>query len=383
MKKIQKYSNWVMALIFVVIVIAVYKTFDNFYKIAEVTGVIFKSLTPFLIGFVIAYILNMPCKKIDAACRKSKYKFVNNKSKMISIASVYLVLFLAIFVLIRAIVPALYRNCLDLYNNIPAYLEQVISTIEGWQRQYNITIFEINEANIIKTINNLLGKIDVSEFSKYAKGVINITSGVINIFIGIIVSVYMLIDKESIKASLKRILRLFLKEKKTGILVENIRKVNDIFSKYVFCVLLDAIIMSILATIVLSLFKVKYAIILGGMIGLFNLIPYFGAIFANAMSILITFITGGAFQAIWVAISLIVLQQIDGNFIGPRIMGSVLDASPLWIIFAVTVGGGLFGIPGMIISVPVLVTLKMAVSDILADIEAAKKQKKETNEGEE
>lgn len=381
MKKLEKYSNWVIALVFVIIVLAIYKTFDNFYKITEFFGIVFKSLNPFFIGFVIAYILNMPCKKIDAFCRKSKYKFINNKSKTISIISVYFLLFFVIFVLIRAIAPKLYSNCLELYNNLPGYLEYAIESVEGWLGKHNITIFDINEENIIKAINNVLGKIDISEFSKYAKGVINITSGVINVFIGIIVSVYMLIDKERIKASFKRIFRLFLKERKAGVLIENVRKVNDIFSKYVFCVLLDAIIMSVLATVVLSVFKVKYAIILGGMIGLFNLIPYFGAIFANALAIIITLITGGIFQAIWVGIGLIVLQQLDGNFIGPKIMGSVLDASPLAIIFAVTVGGGLFGILGMIISVPVLVTLKMVVTDILDDIEA-ERNKKEKNESE-
>ncbi len=375
MKKLEKYSNWVIALVFVVIVIAVYKTFDNFYKIAEVIGIILSSLTPFFIGFVIAYLLNMPCKKIDALCRKSKYKYINKKSKLISIVSVYLIMVLLLFVLVRAIAPALYRNAVDLYNNIPAYLEQAIATLESWQASYDINLFEINEENITKAFNNILGKIDVSEFSKYAKGVVNITSGVINVFIGIIVSVYMLIDKEKIKASSKRVLRLILKSEKSGKLIDGVRRINDIFSKYLFCLILDAVVMSVLATIVLSLLQVRYAIILGGMIGLFNLIPYFGAIFANVLSVIITLITGGVFQAVWTAIALIVLQQVDGNFIGPKIMGTMLDASPLWIIFAVTLGGGLFGITGMIISVPILVTVKMVVTDFLKEKETENSEK--------
>ncbi len=380
MKKLEKYSNWGFALVFVIAVIAIYKTFDNFYKVAEIVGVIFKSLTPFMIGFVIAYILNIPSKKIDSVCRKSKYKIVNNNSKAISIISVYLLMFFVIFILIRAIVPALYRNCVDLYNNVPDYLEKALATLEGWQKQYGVSIFEINEANITKAINNLLGKIDVSEFSKYAKGVINITSGVINIFIGMIISVYLLIDKEKIKKSARRILKILLKEERARKITDGINKINNIFSKYVFCLLLDAIVMAALATALLSILKVKYALILGGMIGLFNLIPYFGAIFANVLAVIITLITGGVFQAIWVAVGLIVLQQIDGNFIGPKIMGSMLDASPLWIIFAVTVGGGLFGIVGMIISVPMLVVLKMVVSDFLEDKEVEKAQEKKESE---
>lgn len=369
MKNIEKYRNWLLALAFVIIVIAVYKTFDNFYKIIEIGKLILNSLSPFFIGFVIAYLLNMPCKRIDELCRKCKYRVINNKSKAISIVSVYLALVLVIYVVVSAIAPALYRNFVDLYNNIPGYIDEILSAVEGWQKTYNIEIFEINEANITKALNTLLGNFNIAEFSKYAKGVIDITSGVINVFIGVIISVYMLIDKEKIKASVRRFLRIILKEEKSNVLIQNVKKINAVFSKYLFCLLVDAIIMAVAATTILSVLRVRYAMILGVMIGVLNLIPYFGAIFAAVISIVITMITGGMFKALWAAIALIVLQQVDGNFIGPKIMGRMLDASPLWIIFAVTLGGGLFGVVGMIVSVPILVTVKMAVSEFIKEKE--------------
>ncbi len=374
MKKFDKYRSWIIAFVFAVAVIAVYKTFDNFYKVAEVIGSIVKSLTPFVIGFVIAYILNIPATKIDKLCQKSKYGFVKKRSKGISIIGVYLITALLFYIAISAIAPALYRNFVDLYFNIPGYINEALDTIENLQKQYGFTLFEINEANIINAFNTFLGKIDIAEFGKYAKGVVNITSGVINILIGIIVSVYMLIEKEKIKASSKRIARVLLKEEKAERLIENVRKINNIFSKYLFCLLLAATIMAVLATIVLSILRVKYAIILGIMIGIFNLIPYFGAIIAGCIAVLITLLTGGFFQALWAAIALIILQQIDGNFTSPKIMGDVLDASPLLIILAVTLGGGLFGIVGMIISVPIVVTIKMALGEFIDEKEQEKSE---------
>lgn len=374
MKKFDKYRSWIIAFVFAVAVIAVYKTFDNFYKVAEVIGSIVKSLTPFVIGFVIAYILNIPATKIDKLCQKSKYGFVKKRSKGISIIGVYLITALLFYIAISAIAPALYRNFVDLYFNIPGYINEALDTIENLQKQYGFTLFEINEANIINAFNTFLGKIDIAEIGKYAKGVVNITSGVINVLIGIIVSVYMLIEKEKIKASSKRIARVLLKEEKAERLIENVRKINNIFSKYLFCLLLAATIMAILATIVLSILRVKYAIILGIMIGIFNLIPYFGAIIAGCISVLITLLTGGFFQALWAAIALIILQQIDGNFTSPKIMGDVLDASPLLIILAVTLGGGLFGIVGMIISVPIVVTIKMAFAEFIDEKEQEKSE---------
>lgn len=375
MKKLEKYSNWIIALIFIIIVIAIYKTFDNFYKITEWFGIVIKSLTPFLIGFVIAYILNNPCKKISALCEKCKYGVVKKYKKPISITSVYLIMVLILFVIVRAIVPALYKNALDLYNNIPMYVDQALSAFSRWQAEKGITFFDLNEVDVEKAFNSLLSQIDFNQFSKYAQGVINITSGVIDVFIGFIISVYMLIDKEKIKKSIKRVLKIFLKEEKTNAFVEGVKRVNNIFSKYIFCLLIDAVIMAVLATIVLSLLRVRYALILGGMIGLFNLIPYFGAIFAGVLSVIITLITGGVFKTIWAAVGIILIQQLDGNLISPKIMGNMLNASPLWIILAVTLGGGLFGIGGMIISVPILVTVKMVITDYLREKEAKNSEK--------
>lgn len=372
MKKFEKYSNWIVLLVIFVIGIIVYKAFDNIREIANGFGVVIKSLTPFVIGFIIAYILNIPSKKIDRLCKKSKYKFISNKSRGISILTVYLLTILILFVIVRAIVPALYRNFIDLYNNIPRYVDEILTRFDIWQEESGIVIFELNEKNVAAAINKLLNKINITEFSKYAKGVINVTSGVINVFIGIIISVYMLIDKEKIKNSLKRVMRIFVKKDVLDEMIKVVRRTNNVFSKYFFCLIIDAVIMSILSTIVLSLLKVKYAMILGCIIGIFNLIPYFGAIFAISITIIVTLITGGIFQAIWVTIFLIVVQQIDSNFIGPKIMGEVLDASPLLIIFAITLGGGIFGVGGMIVSVPLFIVIKMIITDFINEKELEK-----------
>lgn len=369
MKKFEKYGNWVMLLVFAVIVIAVYKTFDNFSVITDALKTLVGILTPFVIGFVIAYILNMPTKRIYARCENSKYAFVKKNGKAISIVSVYLIGVLALYVIIRAIVPALYSNIMDLYYNIPHYFDDAVSALVNWQEQHNITLFEVDKMSVTKAFDNLLGKFDISEFSKYAKGVVNLTSGVVNAFIGIIISVYMLIDKNKIIASAERILRIFLKEERSNKFVKEIKRVNEIFSRYMFCLLVDAVIIAVLSAVVLSILHVRYAIILGGLIGVCNLIPYFGAIFASIVSILITLVTGGLFKAVWTAVSLLVLQQIDGNFIGPKIMGQVLDASPLLIIFAVIVGGGIFGVAGMIISVPIVVVIKMIITEHIDEYE--------------
>lgn len=115
----------------------------------------------------------------------------------------------------------------------------------------------------------------------------------------------------------------------------------------------------------MSIMHVKYAVMLGLFIGLFNLIPYFGAIIAVAISVILTILTGGLSKAIEMTIVVIILQQIDANFINPKIVGESLEISPLLVIFSVTIGGAYFGILGMFLAVPVAAVIKVLITDLV------------------
>ena len=154
---------------------------------------------------------------------------------------------------------------------------------------------------------------------------------------------------------------------------------NEVFFKFIASQFLDAIIVGILVTIALSIMGVKYAPLLGFFIGIFNMIPYFGAVIATAISVVITIITGGLSQAIWMLIIVIILQQIDANIISPRIIGKSLKISPLLVITAVTIGGAYFGVLGMFLAVPIIAVLKIIVEDYIEfRLKKKKKEKVET-----
>ena len=129
--------------------------------------------------------------------------------------------------------------------------------------------------------------------------------------------------------------------------------------------LVDAVIVGLITSIAMSIMRIKYAVLLGFIIGLFNIIPYFGAIVAVVISIIITIFTGGFVQAIWLAIVVVILQQIDANIINPRILGNSLNLSPILVIFAVTVGGAYFGVLGMFLGVPVIALIKIIIEDFI------------------
>ena len=184
----------------------------------------------------------------------------------------------------------------------------------------------------------------------------------------------MISDKKLIKGSIERFFNAFFKPEVVEKCISYVKRINSIFTKYIISVVIDGGVMGTLAAIIMSIMNVKYAVMLGLLIGVSNLIPYFGAIISIIVTIIVTLLTGGWVKALWVGVLLLVLQQIDGNFIGPRIMSNMLKARPLLIIFAVTLGGGLFGVWGMVLSVPVARVVKMIVCDIVEAKEEKNRQ---------
>ena len=135
--------------------------------------------------------------------------------------------------------------------------------------------------------------------------------------------------------------------------------------------------MAVVCSIVLMIMNVKYAVVLGLFIGAMDMIPYFGSIISVVIAEIIILLTGGIWKTVWTTVTLLIMQQIDGNIMAPKIMGMSLDMRPLWIIVAVTVGGSLFGFLGMLLSVPVAAVLQTVAADGIAEYEARKKKKAE------
>lgn len=361
MKFLKQYSSWLAAFVFAVAVIAVYKTFDNFGNILESIGKVFSVLLPFFMGFVIAYILNLPVKKLNGLVKKIKNKFVQKHSYGISIFVVYLLTIGLLAFIISAIVPAVYKGLIEISTTLP---QQIITAINGSQ---TFGFFdEQSSFNLAEHMADLIKSFDFTEIGKYAEGVFKITSNVINIFFAAIVSVYMLLDKERILDYIIKTARIFIKEENVDRALAIIGKFNEVFTNYIYSRLICCIVMAVASVLVLSICRVKYALVLGITIGLFDMLPYFGSIISSVFCAIITFVTGGMWQGILISVILLVMQQLDGNVLAPKVTGSKLDIHPLVIIFAVVVGGGLFGIAGMFFSVPVIAVVKAMLDDYFA-----------------
>lgn len=379
MKLFRNYSKWIVAFIFCVAVIAVYKTFDNIGNIGRGIGAIIKALSPFFGGFVIAYLLNLPSKKLTGLLKKVKLNFIKNHAYGISILVIYLAAILILTFTVKSLVPALYKNILELSMNLPEYVQDVIDWLSNLEIVKRFHLINPSEMSATQTISSFINKIDPESLSKYAQGVFNMTTGVFSAFIAFISSVYMLLDKERIIGSLVNLVNIFFSKEKADSICDHARRINYIFTSYIYCRLICSIIMALACTIVLSLMHVKYAVVLGIFIGAMDMIPYFGSIISVIIAEIVILITGGIWQTIWTSIVLLIMQQIDGNLLAPKIMGMSLDMRPLWIVVVITVGGSFFGFLGMLLSVPIAAVIRAIAMDYL-DEYAQKKKKSEKKE---
>lgn len=373
------WKKWVYWFLLGVAIIVVYKALDNFEQVTGAVNRFLNIVTPFFVGIFIAYLFYVPCKKIENIYLKAKNKFIKKRARGLSIITVYFIVVLILTIIINVILPVVFESVVDLINNIQTYYELAMERYNQLPQDSILKSEMVNE--IIQNIQHIDIKqyLNFDKVLEYLMSAISAVTGIVDVFVAIIVSIYVLAERTRILRFIKRLAEAVFKEKTYKNLDKYYNHSNEIFFKFIASQFLDAMIVGTLVTIAMSIMGIKYAPLLGFFIGLFNMIPYVGAIIAVAISALITLITGGLAQTIWMLIVVIILQQIDANIINPRIVGQTLKISPLLVLFAITVGGAYFGILGMFLSVPVIAVIKILMEDYV-DYKLAVKRGKKQNE---
>ena len=356
-------------------IIVVYKLLDNIGPISSWIKGLFGVLMPFIIGLLIAYLLYIPCRKFESWYKKvKKPKFISRKARILSIITVYAITILIIILALNFVIPNIAKSITDLVTNFGDYYNNTMANYEQLPED------SILKNDIVKQLAENIKNIDLKQYLsmdkivEYAKGAINAVSGVFSAFVSLIVSIYLLAGRRQILDFLKRMAHAVLKENTYNLVSRYFHKSNEVFFSFIGGQVLDAVVVGILTSIAMSIIGVKYSVLLGFMIGLFNLIPYFGAIVAVIIAIIVTLFTGGLGQTVLMAVVVIILQQIDANIINPKIIGNSLSISPLLVIFAVTVGGAYFGVLGMFLAVPVFTIIKLLIEEFIEYKNSLKKE---------
>ncbi len=356
-------SVWYKILAIGIVLIVVNKLLNNVSGFYGMFGKVIDILRPFLVGGLLAFILYKPSHYLEQRLLAQKNKYLQKFARGIGIGAVYLALFGIAFVTVKVVWPAIYRNAEQLILELPYYYIRAIGLLE----EYNI-VTETELLNRLKTtLETIFSMESISKYFGYLSG---FASSVFGIFIGIVVSVYMLLEREMLRSVFKRIVRVAVKEKHQDLVIFYFGKTANLFYSYFAGLGLDAIVIGLISVPFFYFFQVPYAVLFGAVIGICNLIPFFGPIFAAILIFVVSLLSVGPVKALWILFFQIILGQLDSHLIQPRIVSNSVGITPFWVVFAVLVFGELWGVVGMIVGVPLVAVARF----LFVEIEEAKQQ---------
>lgn len=372
----QQFSQGLTLLLVVIVCLVIYFALLRLEMISNVIHLILGILKPIIYGFAIAYLLNPIVKKVDEHLIPYINKHFPNSKKAAQISrgtGIFIAVILLISIitaLCNMMLPELYKSIWNMVSTVPSQLNTAVDQITKMMSKDTTTgqlftnvLMQATDfiQNWMKT--DLLEQVNVV-MSNLTVGVINVVKELFNGIIGIIISVYVLWGKEVFSQQAKKIVYAIFKPNSANMILHLTIKSNEIFGGFIIGKIIDSVIIGILCFIGLSILKMPYTLLVSVIVGVTNVIPFFGPyIGAIPSAILITL--SNPIKGLYFLIFILILQQIDGNIIGPKIIGNSTGLSAFWVVFSILLGGGLFGIPGMILGVPTFAVLSYIVTMLI------------------
>ncbi|MDY4193049.1 MAG: AI-2E family transporter [Bariatricus sp.] len=370
----QEFSRGMTMFLVIMASVVLYFALLRLDSITNAVSMVIDVLKPILYGMVIAYLLNPIVKQVDRILvpRLEKYMQKNRAKKCsrgIGVILSLVFLFALITALCNMLIPELVKSIRDLIITLPGQLNNVVDWFNHLQasdtamgilmrnalEEGTTTLQNWLRTDLMPQVNTIMSNLTV--------GVLNILNEVLNFLIGLIVSVYLLFSKEQYSAQCKKMTYAFLKTNHANMLLHLTKKSNEIFGGFIIGKIIDSAIIGVLCFIGLSLIKMPYTLLVSVIVGVTNVIPFFGP-YIGAIPSAFLILLSDPKKGLYFIIFILVLQQIDGNVIGPKILGNSTGLSPFWVVFSILIGGGMFGFVGMIMGVPTFAVIYYIISMI-------------------
>ena len=365
-KPVIEWYKWIPITIVAIILIVVFKAVDNLSQITHAVGKFFSAISPLLFGILFAYFLYIPFKKVNNFFGKSKLKFIARKKKSLSVTAVFLLLVLFIVFIALVVAPILVSSLIDLANSIPYYVNSLLNYIDELDNNTVWASFNVSESLTGFFDDAISLYINFALMEQVTRSLLGIFGGLFNIILGLIITLYILADLENIAAFFKRLSTAVIKNAKYRERFHKyLRQANAVLFTFLSSKGLDSIINILVVTAILLIFNVPFAFLFGFVAGIFNFIPYLGTLIAMSFISIINLITVGPVKAFQVLIVLLIFQQLDANYIEPKIMKDNLKISPILVIVSVIAFGVYFGIAGMFLAVPTVTVIKQLMIEYM------------------
>lgn len=358
-------SRTISNLMVVCIGILLYLALTHLPQVRATVGGFLSVLTPFIGGFVLAYLLNAPTNFFQRKVYKN-----GPHSRVQAIVTVYLITLTVIVILLQLVIPQVLDSLRQLLSNLTAYLSNLTQMVQDITQRlhlegdalndlvdhYNSLIRSLTSADMVKRATEFLTS-SASELWNFSVTVGNgVVNGFVNTLTALIASIYMLAGKDQLIRQMKKLIFALFPAKGSRKILSVADRANRIFIGFINGKLVDSAIIGVLCFVLTSVFRIPYALLMSVVVGVTNVIPFFGPII-GAVPCLMILIIVNPWAALRFGVLIIALQQFDGNILGPKILGDSTGLSAIWVLVAIVVGGGLFGFPGMLLGVPTFAVL--------------------------
>ena len=319
-------------------------------------------LMPFVYGGVIAYLLRPMCNWYSAGFRSMLKEKHNKLAEAMAITCSMLTGLLVVYLLIIMIAPQLYFSAASLWNTIPEKVEQLVAwaTDTFGENEIILNYFNAGYQAVYTALDQWASETLVPQVSNIVSGVgLGVWKVLLflkNVLIGLIVAVYLLASRKKFSRQGVLLIRSMMKPRWADLVLEEIAYIDRMFGGFIDGKLVDSAIIGVLCYIGCSVFKFPNALLVSAIVGVTNVIPFFGPFIGAVPSILLILIES-PIKAVWFSLFVLGLQQLDGNIIGPKILGNHTGVSSFWVLFSILLFGGLWGLVGMIVAVPLFAVL--------------------------
>lgn len=353
----------IYGLMFVLGTILLVRIVGSFNNTVKLLGQALQVIAPFLVGAFIAFILYPLVRFFYRNLFKNTLHMKSDKlSKWLSILVTYVTAIGVIAILMVFILPQLYTSITDIVDRLPVWYNNLTTMVDNFENRHaDLGFIDYNLIN--EHLTSLYPKIIsylTDTLANLLPYVVNtsmaIVKGVVNLIISIMVSVYMISDHKNIFYQFKKLLYAVFPKQAADTARAICRESTNIFLKFMYGKAIDSVIIGIICFVCMNIFKFPYTVLISVIVGITNMIPYFGPYIGGVLGGIIIVIVNPV-QVIFFAVMILVIQQFDGLFLGPKILGDSTGLKPLWVIFAIVVGGAMFGVLGMFLGVPTMAVI--------------------------
>lgn len=349
------------------ICLIIFKFINNWKEARTYTSSILSTLSPFLIAFLIAYFINPLVNNIDKFLFSQTLKDRFSKlHKFLSLLLAYIIVIGFIVLILTFVIPQIIDSIMQLIRQSSMMYDTIADTINMLSQRYPDIDFNYIQSLVDEALPdaiNYVQKLMTDIVPIIYNASVSIISWVVNVILAFVISCYLMTDKHRLIHGLKRIGYAFFSQETAYKLLVTARECNRIFSQYIIGKAIDSLIIGILCFILMCILRLQYALLISIVVGVTNMIPYFGPFIGAIPGILILLIISPKSALIFLVL-ILALQQFDGAILGPKILGDSTGLQPIWIIFAITVGGSIGGVIGMFLGVPVIAVLVYLLNNL-------------------